>query len=406
MKNSRGVFFLLEAKFVLICNKWRSMLMVCTAIILSCTMSIYLDNLISGQEALENVYKNLPVMVNVVNSTGEKSTHINITPKRVDTLDSLSVTNTVCSTNGAGAYTSEAKKQEPFQGGDCSILAVNCLAAAGIAENEIEFADSYNIGFFENAQALCVVNSDFASRYDLSLTDSLPLDTYLTVFNSFGESYKKLGACDLKIVGIYTGLLRCDVIVPISWLKKQAEDATVDFVYSSYQTQLSDPANIRLFKQALRDCGLFLEVDKDSSDMYSGDTLSIRDEVFYETESRLRKNLTVFKGFLIPFLLVVIALIVLITFLILRTDRQNIAISLSLGCSKSDMIWTRLFSFMVLSVIGSLLAIPIMIGLGGGSTQAVILIAMSYVACSAIGVFTATLMVLRFDVMKMLIKED
>ena len=57
----------------------------------------------------------------------------------------------------------------------------------------------------------------------------------------------------------------------------------------------------------------------------------VDDQLFIETAEKLEQNLKVLRWFLAPFFALVIVLVTLVTFLLLRSTRRDMAISLSLG---------------------------------------------------------------------------
>lgn len=151
--------------------------------------------------------------------------------------------------------------------------------------------------------------------------------------------------------------------------------------------------------------GAFMETFE-AKDVYTGDALSVEDELFVKTGGKLQRNIDIYKFFLLPFFGIVIFLITLITFLVLRSNRRDIAILSSLGCSKSHIYLIYFTSTLIVYLLGSVLALiilPIFITIEILSALAICGI---FLACAAIGAAVALLFLLHFDVISMLTKVE
>ena len=101
--------------------------------------------------------------------------------------------------------------------------------------------------------------------------------------------------------------------------------------------------NINEFKAQLPKIG-FMPIFDGADNRYRGDAIVVDDEMFIKTDSRFRADLTVFQSFLFPFYALVASLVTLITFLMLRGSRRDIAIASSLGQPKWQTVFSNFFS--------------------------------------------------------------
>ena len=91
----------------------------------------------------------------------------------------------------------------------------------------------------------------------------------------------------------------------------------------------------------------------------------VDDQLFIETAEKLEQNLKVLLWFLAPFFALVIVLVTLVTFLLLRSTRRDMAISLSLGRPKILSGCACFFGMLIANVCGCAVAVPILLCTAG-----------------------------------------
>lgn len=138
----------------------------------------------------------------------------------------------------------------------------------------------------------------------------------------------------------------------------------------------------------------------------SGDTLVVDDQLFIETAEKLEQNLKVLRWFLAPFFALVIVLVTLVTFLLLRSTRRDMAISLSLGRPKILSGCACFFGVLIANVCGCAVAVPILLCTAGLALGQILTICGLYLASSCVGVLLALILLLRFDALELLTKID
>lgn len=398
------IYFLLGIRNQLLRNRAKSILQLCTSLLLVGCLSLYLGNIQSTETALHNLAENIPVIARVVSRSGEKISGLNIGTKQYDTLQEAGVKRIACTVFAAGAYSPSAREQEPFVGGDTTITGANDLDGLGIPEENFTFAQGYDSSFLSQANNWCVMNDSYAAAYGLQSRDEFNLSIFTAQRNNIGLSYEPIGDCSLQIIGTYSGT-GASVIVSPAWLRSQAENAGAPFFYDSCYAEVADATKLSEFKQTLITSGAFMETFE-AKDVYTGDALSVEDELFVKTGGKLQRNLDIYRFFLLPFFGIVIFLITLITFLVLRSNRRDIAILSSLGCSKSHIYLIYFTSTLIVYLLGSVIALlllPIFITIEMLSALAICGI---FLACTAIGAAVALLFLLHFDVISMLTKVE
>ena len=306
-----------------------------------------------------------------------------------------------------------AENAEDVQGADTSVTAVSGLSAlVGVTEENIAFENGYDLSFLESAEPLCVVSQSYAAQYGLNVDDMLSMPFYVTRYNDDGFSlrYEHLGMQGMKIIGVYAdsasgSAVPCSMIVSVPWLQTVVKDNNLRFYYSSFRCALRDPMKLNDFKDAMRGAG-FAKPDPNALDERHGDTLVVDDQLFIETAEKLEQNLKVLRWFLAPFFALVIVLVTLVTFLLLRSTRRDMAISLSLGRPKILSGCACFFGMLIANVCGCAVAVPIMLCTAGLAPGQILTICGLYLASSCVGVLLALILLLRFDALELLTKID
>lgn len=406
------MFLLTEVRHQLLRNRGRTALSVCIAALLVCCMSFYLGSIQTAESAEENLAQVIPVTAQVVSRSGARTVGFEIDENHFANLMKADIKDAVC-TASACANFQEQYRAEDVQGADTSVTAVSGLSAlVGVTEENIAFENGYDLSFLESAEPLCVVSQSYAAQYGLNSGDTLTMPFYVTRYNDDGFSlrYEHLGMQDVKIIGVYAdsasgSAAPCSMIVSVPWLQKVVAESNLRFYYSSFRCALRDPMKLNDFKDAMRGAG-FAKPDPNAFDERHGDTLVVDDQLFIETAEKLEQNLKVLRWFLAPFFALVIVLVTLVTFLLLRSTRQDMAISLSLGRPKILSGCACFFGMLIANVCGCAVAVPVLLCTAGLVLGQILTICGLYLASSCVGVLLALILLLRFNALELLTKID
>lgn len=397
-----------EMNYIVFRNRGRTALSVCIAALLVCCMSFYLGSIQTAESAEENLAQVIPVTAQVVSRSGARTVGFEIDENHFANLMKADIKDAVY-TASACANFQEQYRAEDVQGADTSVTAVSGLSAlVGVTEENITFENGYDLSFLESAEPLCVVSQSYAAQYGLNVDDMLSMPFYVTRYNDDGFSlrYEHLGMQDVKIIGVYAdsasgSSVPCSMIVSVPWLQTVVKENNLRFYYSSFRCALRDPMKLNDFKDAMRGAG-FAKPDPNALDERHGDTLVVDDQIFIETAEKLEQNLKVLRWFLAPFF----ALVTLVTFLLLRSTRRDIAISLSLGRPKILSGCACFFGMLIANVCGCAVAVPILLCTAGLALGQILTICGLYLASSCVGVLLALILLLRFDALELLTKID
>ena len=385
-------------------SRGRSVLVLCIAALLAACMAFYVGNIGVNKAALQSLSDSVPVTVRITSRNGAKTAGLNIEAKPFDHLTEAGVHDVRCTAVAAGAFSPEVRAQEMFLGGDTIVRAGNSLEALELSADNLHFADGQNAAFLSGDSAQCVIGEDYAERTGLHPDDTLSLEIYTVRQSMNGTIYQMIGDAALEIIGTHSAPGGADVILPVNFLRTEAETAGVSFLYDSCSALVDDSTHLKDFKAEMQK--YFMDINPSAEDPNAGDALSVEDELFVKTASRLRQNIALFQSMLVPFFALIIGLVVLTTFLTMRSTRRDMAIARSLGVSKWRCAAPNFISTVLLDMLGCAVILPILsaaLHIPALSAHAIFGL---FTLCAALGTAAALLCLLRFDTLTLLTQVD
>ena len=385
-------------------SRGRSVLVLCIAALLAACMAFYVGNIGVNKAALQSLSDSVPVTVRITSRNGAKTAGLNIEAKLFDHLTEAGVHDVRCTAVAAGAFSPEVRAQEMFLGGDTIVRAGNSLEALELSADNLHFADGQNAAFLSGDSAQCVIGEDYAERTGLHPGDTLSLEIYTVRQSMNGTIYQMIGNAALEIIGTHNAPGGADVILPVNFLRTEAETAGVSFLYDSCSALVDDSTHLKDFKAEMQK--YFMDINPSAEDPNAGDALSVEDELFVKTASRLRQNIALFQSMLVPFFALIIGLVVLTTFLTMRSTRRDMAIARSLGVSKWRCAAPNFISTVLLDMLGCAVILPILsaaLHIPALSAHAIFGL---FTLCAALGTAAALLCLLRFDTLTLLTQVD
>ncbi len=385
-------------------SRGRSVLVLCIAALLAACMAFYVGNIGVNKAALQSLSDSVPVTVRITSRNGAKTAGLNIEAKPFDHLTEAGVHDVRCTAVAAGAFSPEVRAQEMFLGGDTIVRAGNSLEALELSADNLHFADGQSASFLSGDSAQCVIGEDYAERTGLHPGDTLSLEIYTVRQSMNGTIYQMIGNAALKIIGTHSAPGGADVILPVNFLRTEAETAGVSFLYDSCSALVDDSTHLKDFKAEMQK--YFMDINPSAEDPNAGDALSVEDELFVKTASRLRQNIALFQSMLVPFFALIIGLVVLTTFLTMRSTRRDMAIARSLGVSKWRCAAPNFISTVLLDMLGCAVILPILSAALHIPALSALVIFGLFTLCAALGTAAALLCLLRFDTLTLLTQVD
>lgn len=385
-------------------SRGRSVLVLCIAALLAACMAFYVGNIGVNKAALQSLSDSVPVTVRITSRNGAKTAGLNIEAKPFDHLTEAGVHDVRCTAVAAGAFSPEVRAQEMFLGGDTIVRAGNSLEALELSADNLHFADGQSAAFLSGDSAQCVIGEDYAERTGLHPGDTLSLEIYTVRQSMNGTIYQMTGNVALEIIGTHSAPGGADVILPVNFLRTEAETAGVSFLYDSCSALVDDSTHLKDFKAEMQK--YFMDINPSAEDPNAGDALSVEDELFVKTASRLRQNIALFQSMIVPFFALIIGLVVLTTFLTMRSTRRDMAIARSLGVSKWRCAAPNFISTVLLDMLGCAVILPILSAALHIPALSALVIFGLFTLCAALGTAAALLCLLRFDTLTLLTQVD
>ena len=385
-------------------NRGRSVLVLCIVALLAMCMAFYVGNIGVNKAALQSLSDSVPVTVRITSRNGAKTAGLNIEAKPFDHLTEAGVHDVRCTAVAAGVFSAEVRAQEMFLGGDTTVRAGNSLEALELSADDLHFVDGQSAAFLIGDSAQCVISEDYAERTGLHPGDTLSLELYMVRQSMNGTIYQKIGDAALEIIGTHSAPGGADVILPVRYLRAEAETAGVSFLYDSCSALVDDSTHLKDFKAEMQK--YFMDINPSAEDPNAGDALSVEDELFVKTASRLRQNIALFQSMLVPFFALIIGLVVLTTFLTMRSTRRDMAIARSLGVSKWRCAAPNFIGTVLLDMLGCAVTLPILSAALHIPALSALVIFGLFTLCAALGTAAALLCLLRFDTLTLLTQVD
>lgn len=410
------MFLITDAGYQLFRNKGRSLLLTCVSALLCGCAAFYMGSLLSSQRALATINQTTPAIVHITNQDADSIDNLSISYARADLLATTSLQKILATCQAGGAFSQEAQAEDPFNGGDTTIVGGTNLEALGIdSDKAFTYGEGYDSSLLDGNQGLCLLKEDYAQSHSLKVGDQIELPIHVVKYTSDRiPLYFFAGMGKLIVAGTFPANTRtsqpADMFVPVQWLRELFEvNSSYPFDYNSFGGELADSMNLNEFKASLDELG-FTQPFKiqnfsewgDHYDRSEGAAIMMDDEDFIKTAEKLGENIQQFQVFLLPFFGVVVGLVALSIFLILRGARPYMAVACSLGRPKVLIGAANLLAALAAEFVGCLLVLPAMIFLLNIPAGTAVIVCLSYLACALVGDLAALCLLLRFDAMGML----
>ncbi len=398
-------FALLNIKYQILRNLSRSVINIIAYFVILCCMIIYLGAIISSDENIDKLADVTPVAGEIVNPNGANSFGISINNTLFNNIMSMDIRDEKYSALLAGVHNVGAEYHDLEFLHDLYIYSANTVDGF----NGISFSDELSEDFLASSENICMLQEEYMTSFSLEISDSIEFVLYTSEYDRTISwwRYTEIGRINLEIVGSFTGDINnsyINLIAPMNFIENTVTDAGEKLTYNSFSFTVGNPLELNSFKESLLDNN-FGVVNYSSEDPFSGRAIRMNDKLYIENAEQLIELDNTLQMFLVPFFALIIALVIILSFLILRNERYNIAVSCSLGYSKKQKGVTVFCGSLILTLVSILLAIPFNLLFVGLNIIDIGIIFSLFTACVCIGNIIAIKLILSFDIMKMLITE-
>ena len=355
------LMFLLKNSFINIKkNKVRSCICLLVVGMLLLLLSIYIQNIASVQQQLQELGTALPVSGNITTLNGDSKTGLMIKEdlyQSITTAKSIEQLKThLLLRGGIGEFDLEEYQQHLRY----SVMAVNDVSS--FREDMTE-----NTSFAHTDEAICIVNEDVMAQNGWAIGDVIPLNLYLYYFDTDDiMQLKPLAVSEYKIIDSMeettSDLMEMtDILVSLENVRTLYHQEGQPFAVNFLSFYVKEPLKLNVFKEEMKSFGLLsVRPAADFDPQYSGVALSVKDSAFIATATQLRQQEALLQSFF-PMVFVIVILVGYITSTLLIQSRQkDFRLMRIIGISKMNAIVTFFYEQLFLVVIGLLIGIVIL----------------------------------------------
>jgi len=372
---------------------------------------IYLNSIKSNQEQLLMFSRELPVTARIMNGDGSMEKGLYLRKELIDNIESTGfVKDPLYTTRLAAVFpTGDIGDSEDI----AMILCANQeRAIPDYEDRKIILEEGASMDFLLGNDPVCLAGEYFLERNNLSIGDTIDIKLYTRQFGPAGYiyEYEWLADCSLRIIGSISAassdfeFSRVDILCPLGWAEEMHAREGREFTLDSASFTVSDSLRLNEFKEEMRK--FYLQgVSPEGSRSIKGDALSVSDEIFILSASRVKDTLRILYTFA-PVMFIIIALVgYTSSYLLIQARRLDIAIMSSLGTGPAACIATMIIEYAILGLIGCLIGNAFAAPWTGFNINT-LLYSMLFFASLMIGISTATLRISRFNTMTGLIKNE
>jgi len=411
------MFLLLTPQLNIIRNLIKSVLAIVVGALIVLLLNLYIGNMHSGQNQLNELAEALTIRADISNLNGSQITALRIKDDIIRLLESSghveNLSYSVERTGGLGTFSPEQWRKHL----NTNVMAVNTLSAApGLTADNVNFGNGKDADIFQTNQAVCIITEDFSLRHNLSIGDIMQLTLYYYQYPSSGYEILMiypLGFFDLTVAGVIGEMmwesgdfLPPDIILPIDWVRDAYAQIDASFYPANASFTVADPLKLDEFKAEMQSFSL-METSPTADFSHNGISLMVSDKIFIEAASHLRENLRLL-GFFLPIILAIVVFVGYLTsYLLMQNRRREFAVMRSLGTGQKTCIYIFMFENAVLALSGGLFgSLTAALLIQGIDIGVLLLSAGVFFMCYLLGTAAALYGLGRFSVIDVLSQID
>lgn len=391
--------------------RYKSILNLLICIVLVVLLNLFIGNLESNRRQLKDTSETIRINAGISNLNGSQQNGLVIREHIVDAiLESDYIANpaiTVVLSAGLGGFPKENLQDHMT------------IDAAGVTRLEAlngitEFTLIPKTGtLLPQARPMgipCIVEKGLLAEKNWSIGQTITLSMYydyLDINNQY--TLQQLKTEKLYIAGSILsseGEYLPQVIVPFWWVREIFHEKNIPFVANEASFELKNPLLTNAFKKEMQEKLQLLEINPAAEFSYAGNALTVNDETFILSASRIQNNINMLTGFL-PFILLIIILIGYITsYLLIQNRRGQYATMRSLGMSGRMCFVTFFMESIVVEVTGGAIGSLCSILLTKQINAILLITYVFFLLCYIFGTTVALNQLGKLSVMKSLSQKD
>lgn len=391
-------------------HKQKSMLVVLISLLIASFAFVYVSGIQTSEQQLAALPQAIPVTARIENLDGSKIAGLEISGKTLDAInDSGYVKDLYYSVQIRANFSSVPNENEKAK--EIELRAVNDInAIPNYQDLSIKLDGSVTPDFLRGNEAKCIADDYWLQRNDLSVGDGIELNLYCLKYEPNDYSFRcvPLGTSSLLIVGSMTSSVEVPVslLCPAAWAREKHTAADVTFLADSAMFTVADSLHLDEFKAAMKKLYLMPINPVAENAQVFGSALSVQDEIFIKTATRIMSTLSVLYTFAAVIVVVVALTGYALAYLFMQTRRIEVVLMRSLGTTRRECMLVMFYEYAALGFFGSLLGMLGCAFIAGSAGAIQILAFLVFLASFAGGIAGAASRLCRQNIMSGFIKAE
>ncbi|MDO5540406.1 MAG: ABC transporter permease [Eubacteriales bacterium] len=355
----------------ILCNmkrkKRRGMVTVGVSIFLVLLLNLYFENIRSYRQQLEDLSKNIPVFCRVTDASGSSDNDIAIPAEIVDVLQNSVYVKELSLSHWLAAGIEDFPMEEWKAHTIYFPVGVNRVEAVpGMEADNISLSEEEQKEFFGTDERVCIVDESAMKENEWEIGDVVPLNLIRYIYTTHEIRSEMMGVEEFKIIGTMDEMFAAtagiypDMLLPLGTVRDILSRKQVPFTANSASFYVADPLNLDAFKEEMKAAGM-AEQSADSMFSYTGNALSVDDEMFVSFANHLRQSIDILNAFFPIICAVVLIIGYVVSYLLCSSRQWEFALFRAIGQHTHEvvrMFWTEQF-FLALAgnAAGSLAAL-------------------------------------------------
>lgn len=384
-------------------------LLICIVVVV--LLNLFIGSLESNKKQLNTLPEVMPIYAQISNLNGTQQTGLVIREEKVELLLQSEYISDPAISVVLSAGLGELPEDGP--GTLANIDAVGITrpeAISGLTADDVSLAGDTSMDFLLTDTPLCIIEEGYLEQNNWQLGQKVTLSIYYDYMDRNSTfMLQRLGVEDFTIVGSVKGMAGeyvPSIIVPFQWVRAAFTGHNISFVANAASFRVKDPLRLNEFKTEMKKELRMMEINPMTDFAFYGNALSVNDETFILSASRIQDNISLLKGFL-PFVFIIVIFVGYITsYLLIQNRRGQYATMRSLGVSSRNCFLTLFAESIMVELTGGILGTALSVLLTGQVGLMQLYTFLLFIFCYICGTTAALYQLGRISVMKALAQKD
>lgn len=374
---------------------------------------LYISNIEKNQAQLIKLGRTIPITGSICNIDGSQDVGLQIDLEMLNKMrDTGLIKDEVTAMEICAAMPNTY--DESALGCLCRFVGTNSFSIfSSFTPKDVSYIDGYDESFLKGKEAVCIVRDRFMREQNIKLGDELEVEAYAQKCDKEGgliDDFERIRSVKMKVIGSFKSKTQSRneapyIISPIGFVESIYEGTNVRSYASAARFTLKDSLKVNEFKNEMQKIG-FSSTNMQGGFSRVGKALTINDETFIMSATRLTESLNMLKSFK-PLIFIIVAAIGFISsYLLMQSRQREFAIMRSLGTSKNKCFKIIFLESMVLVLLGSIIGAFVSYQIVDIHIKTVGITLLSFIIFYMLGTAVALLLLSRFSVMTILSKTD